>query len=228
LSDEVASIDTAIAKATTERQAESKQNAATIQDAKESRNVVAQALALLREYYAKAQDATAFAQQAAPIQDAPVVFEAPFQGHQNEATGVTGMLEVIESDFARLEATTDSEDQVAQQAHDKFMDDVKKNKAVALQAIEHHESNRKLAEQALASTQRSLQSVQSELSAANTYYEKLKPDCVDAGVEFDERVRRREEELESLRDAYKIISGEDVPSLREMKAEQIVPQAPHI
>jgi hypothetical protein len=220
LTAEIASIDSAIMKATAERQTESQQNAATIKDAQESRNVVAQALTLLREFYAKAQGATALVQQT-PMQDAPSVFDTPYQGMQGESIGVTGLLEVIESDFARLEATTDSEEQAAQTAHQNFLDNVKQNKAVASAAIEKHESNRKVAEQSLAATQRSLEGSQVQLDAANAYYDKLKPDCVDAGVDYSERVRRREEELESLRDAYKIISGEDVPSLRSMKAEQV-------
>jgi len=34
-------------------------------------------------------------------------------------------------------------------------------------------------------------------------------------------VKRREEELESLQDAYKILAGEELPSVSAMKSEQI-------
>ena len=40
--------------------------------------------------------------------------------------------------------------------------------------------------------------------------EKLKPDCVDAGVSYEDRVERRKEEIASLQEALKILSGDDI------------------
>ena len=42
------------------------------------------------------------------------------------------------------------------------------------------------------------------------YYEKLKPSCVDAGLSYEERVKMREEEIQSLQEALRILSGEDI------------------
>ena len=47
-----------------------------------------------------------------------------------------------------------------------------------------------------------LEGTQKELDAALAYYEKLKPDCVDSGVSY--------EEIQSLQEALKILSGEDI------------------
>ena len=52
--------------------------------------------------------------------------------------------------------------------------------------------------------------LEKELAAAMDYYDKLKPSCVDAGVSYEDRVARRKEEIESLQDATKILSGEDL------------------
>merc|ERR1719336_2054052 len=90
----VAALDAAMAKAT---------NIATIEDAQEAQTAVAQALTVLKEFYAKAGEATALLQQQ-PV--APEIFESPYKGMQAENGGVIGMLEVIMSDFARLEADT--------------------------------------------------------------------------------------------------------------------------
>merc|ERR1740129_889033 len=107
----VAELDKAMAEATTLRQEEKAENAQTIKDAGEAQTAVAQALTVLKEFYEKAGDATAFVQEQ-PV--APEIFDSPYKGMQSENGGVVGMLEVIESDFARLEAETKSDEVTAQ------------------------------------------------------------------------------------------------------------------
>merc|ERR1719421_514065 len=72
-----------------------------MEDAKAAQTAVAQALTVLKEFYAKAAEATALLQQ-----EPPPMPEEPYKGMGGEAGGVVGMLEVIESDFARLESET--------------------------------------------------------------------------------------------------------------------------
>merc|ERR1719298_219065 len=100
LTQAVAELDAAMAKATKLRQEEKAKNTETISDAGEAQTAVAQALTVLKEFYAKAGEATAFLQQKAE----PEIFDSPYKGMQSENGGVVGMLEVIESDFARLES----------------------------------------------------------------------------------------------------------------------------
>ena len=59
-------------------------------------------------------------------------------------------------------------------------------------------------------TKSDLDATQKELDAALAYYEKLKPSCVDAGLSYEERVKMREEEIQSLQEALRILSGEDI------------------
>merc|ERR1712113_560195 len=120
----VADLDAAMAKATALRQAEKEENTQTIADAQEAQTAVAQALTVLKEFYAKAGEATALLQQ-----PAPEIFDSPYKGMQAENGGVVGMLEVIESDFARLEADTKAAEATAQKEYDTFMTDSKVDKA---------------------------------------------------------------------------------------------------
>merc|ERR1719337_277439 len=112
----VADLDAAMAKATTIRQEEKETNAVTVKDAQDAQTAVAQALTVLKEFYSSAGEATALLQKQQP--EAPEIFDAPYKGMQSENGGVVGMLEVIQSDFARLEAETTAAEATAQKEYD--------------------------------------------------------------------------------------------------------------
>merc|ERR1719422_1387334 len=112
-------------------------NEQTVKDASEAQTAVAQALTVLKEFYAKAGDATALLQQQ-PV--APEIFDSPYKGMQSESGGVIGMLEVVESDFARLEADTTAAEATAQKQYDTFMTDSKVDVAAKTKDIEHKEA----------------------------------------------------------------------------------------
>merc|ERR1712066_432848 len=207
LTEAVAALDAAMAKATQLRQDEKAKNTQTIADAQAAQTAVAQAITVLKDFYAKAGDATALLQQQ-PVP--PKIFERPYQGMQAENGGVVGMLEVIESDFARLEAETTAAEATAQKEYDEFMTDSKANKAAKVKDIEHKTAKKQDQNQALTVKREDLEGTQKELDAALAYFDKLKPSCVDAGVSYEDRVARRKEEIESLQEALKILNGEDL------------------
>jgi len=203
----IAELDAAMAKATTIRQEEKAKNTETIKDSQDAQTAVAQALTVLKEFYAKAGEATALLQQQP---EAPEIFDAPYKGMQSENGGVIGMLEVIQSDFARLEAETKAAEATAQKEYDEFMTDSEVDKAQKTKDVEHKTAKKQDQEQALTEKSADLEGTQKELDAALAYFDKLKPSCVDAGVSYDDRVARRKEEIESLQEALRILNGEDI------------------
>jgi len=203
----VAELQAAMAEATTLRQGEKATNEMTIKDAGEAQTAVAQALTVLKEFYAKAGEATAFMQQQP---ESPEIFDSPYTGMQAENGGVIGMLEVIESDFARLEADTTAAEATAQHEYDSFMTDSKVDKESKAKDIEHKTAKKQDEAQALTTKHADLEGTQKELDAALSYFDKLKPSCVDAGVSYDDRLGRRKEEIESLQEALRILNGEDL------------------
>merc|ERR1719375_1096378 len=178
----VADLDAAVAKATEIREAEKAKNAVTIKDAKEAQVAVAAALKTLKDFYEKAGQATSFVQ-------APEIFDEPYKGMQSESGGVVGMIEVIASDFARLEAETTSAEEEGTKEYQQFMSDSSADKA------QKNKSD--------------LSGTQKELDAGLQYYEKLKPQCIDSGISYEDRVARRKEEIASLQQALAILEGED-------------------
>merc|ERR1712032_1515466 len=120
LSQQIAKLTEVMAEATKLRGEEKSKNAETISDAKAGQAAVSQAITVLKEFYAKAGEATAFAQGSQP---APAIFDGAYKGMQSENGGVVGMLEVIESDFKRLETDTASAEENSQKEYDQFMED---------------------------------------------------------------------------------------------------------
>merc|ERR1712224_851475 len=206
LTQQIADNDKAVAEATAIRQEEKAKNTETISDSEEAQTAVAQALTVLKEFYAKAAEATALLQQKAE----PEIFDSPYKGMQSENGGVVGMLEVIESDFARLESDTKAAEATAQKEYDEFMTDSKVDKSEKSTDIEHKTAKKQDESQALTVKKEDLEGTQKELDAALAYFDKPKPSCVDAGVSYEDRVARRKEEIESLQEALKILNGEDI------------------
>merc|ERR1719162_1887386 len=120
--------------------------------------------------------------------------------------GIVGLLEVIESDFARLIADTQSAEAEATSEFTTFMNDSAEDKAVKETDSRNKAASKTAKEGDLLNAQKDLKTTQMELEAAMDYFEKLKPSCVEQGVSFEERVAKRKEEIESLQEAFKILS----------------------
>merc|ERR1719159_1490466 len=121
--------------------------------------------------------------------------------------GIMGMLEVILSDFARLEAETQAAEDSAQSEYERFMADADEDNAVKQTEVDHKTLAKQRCEEKLTELNKDLETTQAELDAALDYYEKLKPDCIDQGESYEDKVARRKEEIVSLQEALKILSG---------------------
>jgi len=138
-------------------------------------------------------------------------FGETYEGQQDEAQyGILALLEVIQSDFANLEADTSAAEAANQKAYEEFMTESKKNKSVKAKKIEMNTSDKATAEATLQEDIADVKSTQDELLAAERYYKKLVPQCIDQGMTWDERVKARESEIASLKQALEILSQEDM------------------
>merc|ERR1719158_1811510 len=124
--------------------------------------------------------------------------------------GIVGMLEVILSDFARLETETSTAESQAQGSFERFMDESNEDVAVKETEITHKTNAKEDCDATTRSLKKELELTQEELDAAMDYYDKLKPDCLDAGLSYEERVQKREEEIEALKEALQVLAQESV------------------
>mmetsp|Transcript_16953 Transcript_16953/g.42633 ORF Transcript_16953/g.42633 Transcript_16953/m.42633 type:complete len:489 (-) Transcript_16953:118-1584(-) len=209
LSSGIKELDSATATASAERQESKKKNEETIKEATSAQAALTKATAVLKEFYAKSAEATSLSQQS-PEEDAPETFSKPYQGMLPEGGNIVDFLEVILSDFARLESDTSTSEAMEIDAHKKFMFESEKDKALKQNEIEHKEAKKTDTEGNLHQATSELKAVQEQLDKAIAYYEKLEPTCVDSGITYEERAQRREAEMQSLQEALKILAGTDV------------------
>jgi len=207
----VKELDAAMAKETEERSENKATNAQTVKDAKAAQVAVEQAMAVLKDFYAKSAEATALVQQ--PASDAPETFDKPYQGMGASGGNVVDFLEVILTDFARLESETSASEAEEADAYKTFMFESKKDKALKENESRLKSNTKTDKESALQDANADLKVTQEQLDKALEYYEKLKPQCVDSGITYEERVKRREEEIVSLQEALKILAGTDLPTM---------------
>ena len=206
LDSSLAEIAKAVAEAIEVRSEETKKNKETIEDAVAAQTATSQALSVLKTFYDKAATATALVQKSKqPEIDAPPTFDKPYTGMAGG--GVDGPLEVIASDFARLEAETKTAEEESYKAHTRFMAESSKDKAVKAADLDHKKKSKVEAESDLTDTTSDLKGTEQELDAALVYYEKLKPSCQDAVVTYDDRVQQRQDEIAALKEALTILSA---------------------
>lgn len=200
LSEEQAALTKSMAEATTFRGKEKAENEATIKDAQAAQQAVKQALVILREFYSAQGGAFLQAKRQVPEM-------AAYKGMQNAKGGVVGMLEVIESDFARLEAETTASEDSAAREYSTFMSESR-----ASNKRKHEEEVKLRLEKDQGEFEQGrkkddLEAEEDQLAKANAYYEDLKPSCLEVKVNYEDRARMRQEELKALREAYKILDS---------------------
>jgi len=235
LADEIKDLDAQMGEATQLRQDEKTKNVATVEDSQGAQKAVAAATAVLKDFYAKAAQATALLQQKSkPVllsrgvkmgteewaalanpnfegtvdkghKEGMQNFGETYTGNQDAAGGVLALLEVALSDFANLEADTKAGEAEAAQSYESFMVESKKSKAKKSQKIEMDQADRVAAESKLQEDIAELKSTQDELIAADKYHEKLVPQCIDQGMSWDELVKARHDEINSLKEALEIL-----------------------
>merc|ERR1711956_19973 len=135
-------------------------------------------MGVLRDYYANSD---ALLQQ-------PAMPESHTKA-TGAGTGIIGILEVVESDFATGLAKEEAQEDDAQTEYDEITQENKVKKTIA----------------DLTSDKDTLAT---ELGAVDEYYSKLKDRCIAKPETYEERKARREAEINGLKQALNILESE--------------------
>jgi len=200
-------------KETTEdREEEKEDNLKAIKVAKDGLAGVTEALMILKSFYSSAAKASASFVQASPVDEdtAGAGFSGSYKGKQGGMKAVFALLETIQSDFDRtMRKTQASEDK----AHRDYVEFSQTSKS----SIAGKSTKKELDEQDLKTTRTSIEQKMSDLQAntdlldeALKELETLKPQCIDTGMSYKERVQKREDEMEALKKALCILDADKV------------------
>lgn len=202
LAEEQAELRKSMVEATEARQKEKAANAEAVEDSAAGQVALGKAIAVLQDFYSKQGGSLLQVSKGAQVPE----MEA-YGGMLGEKGGVVGMLEVIKSDFARVEADTRAAETQAADEYKRFTSDSEADLKLK------HDSEFKLslkkdqAEFEKGQLQKDLDATQEQLDMANKYYGELKPQCVTVHVTYEERAAKRKEEIKALQEAYRILDG---------------------
>merc|ERR1719313_1925858 len=194
----MADMDAAESEATTLRQEENAAYKQASSDFKQSAEAVAKAISVLSDYYSSG----AFLQLSSKRQ-------APeFNSAKTDVAGtIMSMLEVAESDFTKLLAEAEAEENSAVAAYEKLTQENKVARAAATTDAKGKEAEVKQLETSLLNYKEDHATTSKELDAVLAYLDKLKPQCETKVMSYAERKAKREQEIEGLKEALEILDG---------------------
>merc|ERR1719183_1188497 len=129
---------------------------------------------------------------------------------KQDGSGIIGLLEVAQSDFSKMDSEAKAEEQEAAREYKTLIQDNEVARATKEQDIKGKTAEKGRLENSLAEMQDDRKSSQKELDAVLEYLDKLKGECEVKVEPYEERVRRRRAEIDSLREALNILSGDEL------------------
>merc|ERR1719220_592690 len=177
------------------------EESADFQQAKEDLTLgltgVRKALTVLRDYYAQED---AFVQQ-------PAMPEKHTKA-TGAGTSIIGILEVVESDFAKNLAKEQSQEDDAAAEYAEITQENKVSKTMKDQDLKYKTKEVKGLKKAIADLTSDKDTLATELGAVDEYYAKLKDRCIAKPETYEERKARREAEINGLKQALNILESE--------------------
>merc|ERR1719426_269050 len=200
LKEEIATLQSelaAIAKAQKEATAMRQEEAAAWKEAKADYESgvegVGMALQVLRDYYAEKDEA---------------FVQTTHDKATGAASGIIGMLEVVESDFSKNLAEGSAAEAMAVEAYEKLTQDNKIATTEKSTAVKYKTKDKKETEEMLVSLKEDKATVEKEYAAVMEYWEELQGMCIAKPEPYEERKKRREAEIAGLKEALTILEEE--------------------
>jgi len=148
------------------------------------------ALKVLRDYYAKD--------------------DASHEKASGASAGIIGLLEVAEADFAKGLEEMISVEEAAVTEYEKLTKENEIAKTTKEQDVKYKSKEAKSLDKTAAEATADRDGIETELDAVLEYYDKIKEECIAKADSYEEKVKRRNAEIEGLKNALAILEGEAV------------------
>merc|ERR1719253_2550802 len=196
----------ALEETTKERKDEKEANMETLKTAKEGLEAVNEAILVLRNFYKQAAKASLV--QASPVDEdtSGPGFSGNYKGKQSGAKAVFALLETIASDFDRTLRKTEEAENTAHREYVSYSQDAKSSIAGKTTKKELDDEDLETTLTSIKTKTDDMQTAVDLLDKALQELEELKPTCIDTGMSYAERVKKREEEIKALEKALTILA----------------------
>jgi len=224
LEEEVAALSKAIAEnmkalkeASEVRLEDKKENVKVVAEAGAGKEAVEFAITVLSKFYDKGGK---FIQQSAayvpPNSDregntvadlAPEIFEGNYEGKKNEAKGIIGLLEVILADFDRTDGTVSSSEQQAAEDFEALKKKTDADTQEKTELKEQKEADMLTIKDDLTGLKDEKTGAAKAVQMAEDELSTLKSSCVEGEETYEQRVEKRQAEIEALKQALAILEN---------------------
>jgi len=191
-------------------------------DLSQGLNAIRSAIHVLRDYYAQDKEDESLLQTQTATEDSDSDSESDgdsdvmsqpkppqkFEKSGGAGQGIIGTLEVVESDLAKNMAELQTEEDDAQTAYQKEVQQGKVSKAEKDQDVTYNIREYTSLDKSVADLSSDLASTNEELAAVNEYFAKVKDRCVAKPDKYEDRKARREQQIKGLEEAKSIILSE--------------------
>merc|ERR1712187_1035442 len=203
---EIAEMQVQLKRAGEDREKQNKEFQATVADQRETQKLLTAALAILGEFYGKAEKAAMLRQRQEPVGPPP---PAGFESYKKSAAsgGVMSMLQQIISDAQAMEAETIRSEEDAQKAYEDFVKETNASIEAKSKDIVNKSEVKAKKESDLVATKDSKEATMLELEQLSNYNAQLHQSCDFVMKNFELRQTARDEEVEALKQAKAILSG---------------------
>lgn len=183
-------------------------------------NGVRKALNVLRDYYGGgAQETTAMLQNGLSLREAMQQPAAPVKHSKGQGAGsnIIGILEVVESDFAKNLAKEETEEEDAQAEYEKMNQENKITKTTKDQDVKYKTQESKTLDKITSELSSDRDTSNAELEAVLEYYANIKSRCIAKPESYETRKQRRTDEINGLKEALRVLEEETAPAFVQRK-----------
>jgi len=213
--DMIAKIIAFMNEATEIRKIGKKENALAIKDSEDAQTAVANAIAVLTDFYKSsgeiAKEPYEFVQRDGGVKlpDDPSTWDASYSGvadPDSQPAGIITILETCSADFAKMEADTRAQEASDQDAFDSDAQENSIEKAKRSKEAEMKSNEKKRLVSKISSLTKTKKHVSDELEATEQYKKDLQPACVDGDSTYEDRKAARTKEIDALHQAQGILA----------------------
>eukprot|EP00429_Kryptoperidinium_foliaceum_P134294 CAMPEP_0176283232 /NCGR_PEP_ID=MMETSP0121_2-20121125/51209_1 /TAXON_ID=160619 /ORGANISM="Kryptoperidinium foliaceum, Strain CCMP 1326" /LENGTH=286 /DNA_ID=CAMNT_0017623601 /DNA_START=11 /DNA_END=867 /DNA_ORIENTATION=- len=218
----VGSINQHMEEATEIRNTGKQENKLAIKDAHEAQKALANAVAVLEEFYKSSGQIPkqsfellqrrVAARENGPIKlpETPSTWDSGYTGvadPSKQPEGIIAVLEQVSADFSRMASETEAQENSDQAAYDQDVKDCQIEKARRAKESEMKDQERKRIMEQQAQMQDSHKNVKGEIEATQQYWKDLQPACVEGDSTYEERKAARATTIEALKTAQEILQS---------------------